>query len=274
MGGVFRHVRRGDLTAYRRRLSQEPLASLEFALMSSQGQYGSGAHDAPQGPPNVYHPSAAPAPSYEQYADPAAAHGWQNAYDETAQLPPIREEGPGPDGVPGGWTAPAGDGPESGTRSGGAGTRAAARRAQRRRGGRRRVAVAGGAVAAVSVAALLAAFSFSGSPSEGTEGHQDPSPAPSAADSSPDDEDEATSPAPPETTDTVPQPPSSPTTSTPATAEPTATTSQTKPTDPGTTTPARTPTPPESTTPTPTTEPSATPTSRPGHGPGGPKHPK
>lgn len=45
--------------------------------------------DAPQGPPNVYHPQAPAAPAYDGYADPAAAHGWQNAYDETRELPPL-----------------------------------------------------------------------------------------------------------------------------------------------------------------------------------------
>ncbi|NEA50113.1 hypothetical protein G3I35_28565, partial [Streptomyces sp. SID10815] len=45
--------------------------------------------DAPQGPPNVYHPQAPAAPAYEGYADPAAAHGWQNAYDRTRELPAL-----------------------------------------------------------------------------------------------------------------------------------------------------------------------------------------
>ncbi|MFF9621751.1 hypothetical protein [Streptomyces griseosporeus] len=47
------------------------------------------ATEGPLGPPNVYHPQAEPPPPYEQYVDPAAAHGWQNAYDETQQLPPV-----------------------------------------------------------------------------------------------------------------------------------------------------------------------------------------
>jgi hypothetical protein len=37
--------------------------------------------------PNVYHPYAVAEPDYDGYADPAAAHGWQNAYDETRELP-------------------------------------------------------------------------------------------------------------------------------------------------------------------------------------------
>ncbi|MGW2618087.1 hypothetical protein ACWCZB_25235, partial [Streptomyces sp. NPDC001500] len=49
--------------------------------------------------PNVYHPYAVtdPAP-YERYADPAAAHGWENAYDETQRLPPVAP--PGATGAP------------------------------------------------------------------------------------------------------------------------------------------------------------------------------
>ncbi|MGV9255777.1 hypothetical protein ACWDNY_31305, partial [Streptomyces sp. NPDC003697] len=42
------------------------------------------AGDAPQGPPNVYLPQPAAAPSYEGYADPAAAHGWEDAYEGTS----------------------------------------------------------------------------------------------------------------------------------------------------------------------------------------------
>lgn len=48
--------------------------------MSRPVEYESGA-------PNVYQSQPAPAPAYEEYADPAAAHGWQNAYDATAELP-------------------------------------------------------------------------------------------------------------------------------------------------------------------------------------------
>ncbi|UXY29604.1 hypothetical protein [Streptomyces sp. HUAS TT20] len=42
--------------------------------------------------PNVYHPQAAAAPAYDGYADPATAHGWQNAYDETCELPRMTDE--------------------------------------------------------------------------------------------------------------------------------------------------------------------------------------
>ncbi|MET8563901.1 hypothetical protein ABZV75_26280, partial [Streptomyces flaveolus] len=50
-----------------------------------------GAGGAPGSRPNVYHPQPAPAPAYEQYADPAAAHGWQNDYDATRELPALHE---------------------------------------------------------------------------------------------------------------------------------------------------------------------------------------
>lgn len=91
--------------------------------------------------PIVYHPSAETDPAaYERYADPAAAHGWENAYDETAELPRVRPS----EGEPGG--------------------RADRRRAVRRAGGRpsRRVLAAAGAVGAVALAAVVAGMSFSG----------------------------------------------------------------------------------------------------------------
>ncbi|MEU5319462.1 hypothetical protein AB0G67_22390 [Streptomyces sp. NPDC021056] len=103
--------------------------------MSSPDEYGNGTHGArdPQGPPNVYHPQIEPPPPYEEYADPAVAHGWQNAYDETAELPrvPSRRSRSGSRRKPSPWRS-------------------------------RRVAVAAGAVGAVSAAALIAGFAFSG----------------------------------------------------------------------------------------------------------------
>ncbi|MFE7891245.1 hypothetical protein [Streptomyces sp. NPDC057412] len=97
--------------------------------------------------PSVYHPLADAAPSYEEYADPAAAHGWQDAYDRTEELPRT---------------------------SGGAAANGGARAARGRRGTRRKerprpsrwVLVSAGAVGAVSVA-LVAGFSLSGSSSDG-----------------------------------------------------------------------------------------------------------
>lgn len=104
--------------------------------MSRSGESGT-----PQVRPIVYDAYAESDPtSYEQYADPAAAHGWENAYDETQRLPPVPavEEG--------------------------AGGRADRRRAVRRTGGwrSRRVVVAAGAVGAVSLAAVVAGLSLSG----------------------------------------------------------------------------------------------------------------
>ncbi|WP_432043789.1 hypothetical protein [Streptomyces cadmiisoli] len=37
----------------------------------------------------VYRPSAETEPQYDGFADPAAAHGWENAYDETRELPAV-----------------------------------------------------------------------------------------------------------------------------------------------------------------------------------------
>ncbi|TQJ89650.1 hypothetical protein [Streptomyces sp. SLBN-31] len=126
--------------------------------MSRPAEYENGAHESNiglhpvsggvQDPPSVYHPQEQPAPSYEEYNDPAAAHGWQNAYDETAQLPAV---------------VPDADRPQR---------RAAPGHRARRRPSRwssPRVAVAG-AVGAVSVAAVIAGFSFSGTSSGGTGG--------------------------------------------------------------------------------------------------------
>ncbi|WP_314221242.1 hypothetical protein [Streptomyces zaehneri] len=101
--------------------------------------------------PIVYDPSAETDPaSYERYADPAAAHGWENAYDETAELPRVRPA----EGEPGG--------------------RADRRRAARRTVGRpsRRVLAAAGAVGAVALAAVVAGMSFSGDPAGDQRGKQ------------------------------------------------------------------------------------------------------
>ncbi|MGW0208825.1 hypothetical protein ACWDZ8_24485 [Streptomyces sp. NPDC003233] len=46
---------------------------------------------APSVSPNVYLPRVVSAPAYDEYADPAAAHGWTSAYDETRELPPLAE---------------------------------------------------------------------------------------------------------------------------------------------------------------------------------------
>ncbi|MFF9023702.1 hypothetical protein [Streptomyces eurythermus] len=132
--------------------------------MSTEREYEAEAHvpQAPGGPPgvrpNVYHPLPAPAPAYEEYADPAAAHGWQNDYDATRELPPVT-------GAPDGPAEPAPPG-LSGAGAGRAGARRAGRgRARRRAAGRRRAVVAGGALAAVAgTVAVIAALSGTGSP--------------------------------------------------------------------------------------------------------------
>lgn len=129
------------------------------AANGAAGVYGvHGAHQEggeSQEPPNVYHPYPDTEPVYDAHADPAAAHGWQNAYDETAELPPV------PHGLP---PVPNGQGEN---RHSGPGRR----RARGKRGDwrNRRVAVAVGAVGAVSVAALIAGFAFSGSSADGPE---------------------------------------------------------------------------------------------------------
>ncbi|MGP4005529.1 hypothetical protein [Streptomyces sp. 4N124] len=100
----------------------------------------------PRRPPNVYLPQAPPSPVYDAYADPAAAHGWHDtAFDDTAQLPPVAAD------VPAERSGHRGRHRPLGFRS-------------------RRVMVAAGAAGAVSVAVVIAAFSFSGSPSGGTRG--------------------------------------------------------------------------------------------------------
>ncbi|MEU0757638.1 hypothetical protein ABZ486_31750, partial [Streptomyces albogriseolus] len=81
--------------------------------MSSASRYADGVNGAsvPQGPPSVYLPQTAPPPAYDAYADPAAAHGWQNAYDETRELPPVAAGEPAPPGQAGGEPAPPGEAP-------------------------------------------------------------------------------------------------------------------------------------------------------------------
>ncbi|MFD3584003.1 hypothetical protein [Streptomyces sp. NPDC058683] len=99
------------------------------------------------GPSRVHRPQGAPAPAYEEFRDPASAHGWLNAYDETRELPRIAPVAPVPPGL----------------------GRADRRRAARDTTGRRAkpVAVAVGALGAASVAALIAGFALS--PSDGTQ---------------------------------------------------------------------------------------------------------
>ncbi|MEU6304232.1 hypothetical protein [Streptomyces chartreusis] len=118
-----------------------------------------------QAPPNVYHPYAEPNAVYEEYMDPAAAHGWQNAYDETTELPAVAEGATG---------AREGDGYdyvyEDGHDYADDSNKGRGRRRARRKPGvwrSPRFVVAAGAVGAVSAAALIAGFALSGSSSEG-----------------------------------------------------------------------------------------------------------
>ncbi|MGV9450820.1 hypothetical protein [Streptomyces sp. NPDC003635] len=177
----------------------------------------------PEDPPNVYVPRVDQSPDYEEYPDPAVAHGWQNAYDETSELPRIPE---GRDA----------SGPEYGGRT--------ARRSRRRRDNRRRAMMAAGALGTVSVAALVAGFAFSSGSSGDSDGKHEPArsvteaslptgpmtdPATTSAPSS-GGSDATASPEASEPSATSPDPK-------PTTASPTATTQA--PTDPETTRPGR-----------------------------------
>lgn len=111
--------------------------------------------------PNVYLPYAeTDPPPYEAYRDPAAAHGWENAYDETSELPRVAETS-GPQGRDPQVFDPQVFDPQP------SGGRADRRRAARRP---RRALAAVGAVGVVSVAALVAGFAFSGSPDDAEQG--------------------------------------------------------------------------------------------------------
>ncbi|MFE0252042.1 hypothetical protein [Streptomyces sp. NPDC059010] len=142
--------------------------------------------EAPEVPPNVYHPQSSPSPVYETYLDPAAAHGWQNAYDETTELPPVvdgtdgahevRGVGDaggafGSPGVSGGYDYVYEDGYDygDGYDAGRGGRRSHRGRHQPSVWNSRRVAVAAGLVGVLSVGVLIAGFSLSGSSSPGGE---------------------------------------------------------------------------------------------------------
>ncbi|MGI3200010.1 hypothetical protein ACRJ4W_18495 [Streptomyces sp. GLT-R25] len=111
-------------------------------------------------PPIVYHPQVEETPAYDEYADPATAHGWQNAYDETRELPPV--------------PAGAEDRRRVGGGRPGDGHRAGGRRSRRKPRAltSRRAVVAAGAVGAVSLAAVMAGFSF-GPSDGGARGNED-----------------------------------------------------------------------------------------------------
>ncbi|GGW36538.1 hypothetical protein AB0E64_06860 [Streptomyces caelestis] len=238
---------------------------LEYADGATSGE--------PQGPPNVYVPQAGPPPAYDAYADPAAAHGWQDVYapaeardaqdamrgmGDTRELPPVPVPVPAP-GRPG-----------AGRHS----------RRGRRRGPwhARRVAVAVGAVGAVSAAALIAGLGFSEAPSGGTREGGGGRTGPTAGES----------PAPPSTgtgrtptpgTPLVGRPANSDEPSGAAASASPATTASPTPSEPDTDTPSPSAGSPTASTPT-TSAPAATVSppgrseTKPGHGPGGTKRPK
>lgn len=116
--------------------------------------------DEPVVPPIVYHPQAEETPAYDEYADPATAHGWQNAYDETRELPPVAAGAEDRRRVGGGQASD--------------GHRAGGRRSRRKPRAlpSRRVVVAAGAVGAVSLAAVMAGFAF-GPSDGGARGNED-----------------------------------------------------------------------------------------------------
>ncbi|MEU0386036.1 hypothetical protein [Streptomyces chartreusis] len=132
--------------------------------MSRPSEYADGAtNGGPLGSPNVYLPQADPPPAYDAYADPAAAHGWQDVYDATRDTPDAQDarytqdDTRGPGGTRELPSVPAHS-------SSGAGRHSRRRRAPSRA---RRVAVAAGVVGAVSAAALIAGLGFSDAPSGG-----------------------------------------------------------------------------------------------------------
>ncbi|WSQ11516.1 hypothetical protein OG604_29335 [Streptomyces sp. NBC_01231] len=143
-----------------------------YGADGTAGAQGTDADGAPRDAPNVYLPLPESTPPYEAYVDPAAAHGWQNAYDETAELPPVADAGPVPVGGPvvGAELVPA-HGAGQGRRS----------RRKPSRWRSRRLVVAAGAVGAVSLAALIAGLSISGSSSDGPQGKEGAKSAPDAS---------------------------------------------------------------------------------------------
>ncbi|GAA2398940.1 hypothetical protein [Streptomyces coeruleofuscus] len=173
--------------------------------MSKPFDYADGATGGePQGPPNVYLPQGAAPPAYDAYADPAAAHGWQDAYgatgpgggpngmDGAGDDPHAHRHSDAPGAYPGhapGRPHPGGTGGVGGADTGetrelpvvpsasvpAPGRSRTGHRARRkpRPWQSRRVAVAAGAVGAVAAAVLIAGVSLSDSPSGGTQDGED-----------------------------------------------------------------------------------------------------
>ncbi|MER7402114.1 hypothetical protein ABT373_06360 [Streptomyces sp. NPDC000070] len=231
-----------------------------------------GTSGEPQSPPNVYVPQADPPPAYDAYADPAAAHGWQDVYhpadaqDATRGMGDTRELPPVP--VP----APV---PAPGRSGAGRHSRRGRRRAPWRA---RRVAVAAGAVGAVSAAALIAGLGFPDAPSGGAREGGGGRSVPTAGES----------PAAPSTGTGRTPTPGAPLVRLPANSdEPSGAAASASPAAAGTPAPsgpgtdAPSPSPgsptagaPTSSAPAVTASPPGRPESKPGHGPGGTKGPK
>ncbi|MEU0248884.1 hypothetical protein ABZ192_32085 [Streptomyces sp. NPDC006235] len=248
--------------------------------MSRPSEYADGATGgAAQGPPNVYLPQADPPPPYDAYADPAAAHGWQDVYDPMDGRSPMdgRHLTDGQDAARGtGGTRGMGDTrelpPVPVHAPAGAGRHSRKRRAPWRA---RRVAVAVGAVGAVSAAALIAGLGFSDAPSGGTREGGGGRTGPTAGES-PTVPSTGTGRTPTPGTPLVAQPANSDEPSEPASVGPSTEASPT-PSEPATPSPSVGT--PSAATPT-TSAPAATATppgrtdGKPGHGPGGTKGPK
>ncbi|MFI1354051.1 hypothetical protein ACH4TV_10765 [Streptomyces sp. NPDC020898] len=142
---------------------------------------GHGARPDPAGPPQsptVYQPQGdlGPTPVYDAYADPAAAHGWHNGYDATAELPVM-----------------SGIGAEAEASATGAavGVVAGGHRRKKSASGRRGVVVGvvAAAVGVVAVGAVIVGFGGSDAPSGGgapstVEASVTPGEEPAATDSS------------------------------------------------------------------------------------------
>ncbi|NGO08752.1 hypothetical protein G5C60_14350 [Streptomyces sp. HC44] len=119
----------------------------------------------PQSAPMVYHPYGDTTPAaYDEYADPAVAHGWQNAYDDTVRID-VTDAADAPD-APDAADAPDESGPSD---------RPDRREqlARRRRARLIRRGVVAGCVAGVVLLAVVVAGLF-GSESSGVDDRQSP----------------------------------------------------------------------------------------------------
>ncbi|WP_086559512.1 hypothetical protein [Streptomyces africanus] len=240
--------------------------------MSRPSEYADGATGgASQVPPNVYLPQADPPPAYDAYADPAAAHGWQDAYVPADGQDAARGTGETPD---------LGDTRELPPVPGPVHGRAGAGRHSRRRRApwRARAAVAVGAVGAVSAAALIAGLGFPDAPSGGTREGGGGRTGPTAAGKPPTVPSTGTGRTPTPVTPLVGRPANSDEPAGPASASP-STEASPAPSESGPDAPSPSAGTPSAGIPT-TSAPAVTATppgrteAKPGHGPGGTKGPK